>query len=131
MIIKNSFVKFILFIVVVSSNSCGDLFDQHKRITGNYYLSKHEMTGGFSIFYKTSSGDYIGRSFGKLLEYGFTNKFIVLKNDVDARVVFYIINRSKDSEYAEKIDFLIGPLTEPAYDSLRKALNLNVLLIKP
>lgn len=126
--VKLVLVNIILLSTAICFYSCGDLFEKQRRITGSYYLGENEMSGGLSIYFKTSNGDYIGRGAGKVLEYGFTDNFIVSKNERGAGIVFYLINRKKDADYADVSDFQIGPLTEQAYDSLKKSMNLDIVL---
>ena len=124
-------VNIFLLATAVCIYSCGDLFERQRKITGSYYLGENEKFGGLSIYFKTSDGDYIGRGTGKVLEYGFTDNFIVSKNETDVGIRFYLINRKKDSDYADTSDFQIGPLTEPSYDSVKKSMNLDIVLMKP
>ena len=100
----------------MSFSSCTDVFIHKKNIVGQYYLIETENIKGLSIYYKTSDGDFIGRIPANVLSYGFNDSFIVVKNIKLNQVLYYILNRGKDFDYAEQQNYLIiPPLTENEY----------------
>ena len=96
--------------------SCGDLLSYREKITGNYYLMETDTKNDLAIYYKTNDGDFIGRIPSLILEYGFNDSFLIAKSKKNDSVRYYIINRNKDSDYADQKDFLIGtPITEKEF----------------
>lgn len=123
MLKKNTkYIQITLFtFIVLFLCSCDDLFSYKKNIVGKYYLMETESKNDLAIYYKTKDGDFIGRIPGNILSYGFNDSFIVTKNKKINGEFYYILNRYKDSDYAEQKDFLITqPLTEKEYNEIWK-----------
>lgn len=113
-----------LFIV-----GCGDIFNYKKKITGQYYLIEIDTKENVSICYETKDGDCIGRIPATVLEYGFSDSFIAAKSKQNNIVSHYIINRKRDSDYADKKDFLIGPQSEQEFNEERKRINIELIKV--
>jgi len=113
--------------MIISLFSCGDLFSYSKNITGKYYLMETDTKNDLAIYYKTNDGDFIGRIPSPILEYGFNDSFLIAKCKKNDTVKYYILNRSKDSDYADQQDFLMGnPLTEKDFiEKWQKRLKIN------
>lgn len=113
--------KLVFIPMIMSLFSCNDLFSYKKNIVGKYYLMETETKNGLAIYYKTNDGDFIGRIPANVLSYGFNDSFIVTKNKELNLELYYILNRTKDFDYAEQKDFLITqPLTEKEYNEMWK-----------
>ena len=91
-----------LFIGCSNFVSCG--FAYEKRITGKYYIIGVDTRDEHGLSYNLGGGSFIGRAPGQLIEYGFNDTFLVAKTiaDWNARAEYYIIDLSKDSEYAQE-----------------------------
>ncbi|MEO5945731.1 MAG: hypothetical protein ABIP79_02865 [Chitinophagaceae bacterium] len=122
---KSSFIFGLLFLI--SFLSCG--FAYQKHVTGKYYIIGVDSKDDLGLSYKLSSGDYIGKAPGQLLQYGFNDTFLVAKTQIDKATSpsYYIIDMTKDSELAHEEVFRVGPLTEEEYNRTWKQ-NLNIQL---
>ena len=100
--------------------SCG--FAYEEQITGNYYVISGDTETHLSLSYRLSSGDYIGKAPGILLEYGHNDTFLVAKtqNYKDKYPSYYIIDMSEDSELAHEEIFRVGPINEEEYNKTWK-----------
>ena len=66
-----------------------------------------------SLYYKTESGDYIKRIPSIVKEYAIIGDSLIVAKIIDSGTNrYYIINMKLDSEFAEKKEFLIGPLLD-------------------
>jgi hypothetical protein len=101
--------------------SCGFAYEKH--IIGKYYIVGVDDNTDLSLSYELSSGDYIGKAPGRLIEYGYNDTFLLAKtqeyNQVDQS--YYIIDMRKDSELAHEETFRIGPISDKEFDSLWKS----------
>ena len=90
-----------------------------KQITGKYFITGTDTRDDLHLSYKLRSGDYIGRAPGNVLQYGFNDTFLVAKtkNSQNDFASYYLIDMTKDSEYAQEKDFLIGPLSDEDFES--------------
>jgi hypothetical protein len=69
-----------------------------------------------------------------LIEYGFNDTFLVAKTlaDLNGTAAYYVIDMSKDNEYAKEKDYRVGPLSEAAYNSQwSRRLNLKFVKVQP
>ena len=107
--------------------SCGFAYEKH--VTGKYYVIGVDTKTDLTLSYKLSSGDCVGKAPGQLLQYGFNDTFLVAKTHDrrDNRVLYFIIDMTKDSEIAHEDKFRVGPLTEDRYNTDWKT-RLNVQL---
>ena len=96
--------------------SCGFAYVQH--VTGKYFIVGVDTKEDVGLSYKLASGEYIGKAPGKLLQYGFNDRFLVantLEPD-DSSTSFYVIDMTKDSDFAHEKIFRIGPLSALEYN---------------
>jgi hypothetical protein len=71
-------------------------------------LVEDEMTNNdFGIYYKTSEGDFINRVPAPVIKYGYNDSFIIAETQ---KAQYYIINLSKDFEFADPVNFLECPV---------------------
>jgi len=106
--------------------SCGDMLNKKIKISGNYYLLENEFRGGLSVYFRSSEGDFVERIPARVVEYGFDDNFIIAKCSVDDTIKIYIIDRKKDSHFAEPVDYLTGPFNISQYDSMDHSRNLRI-----
>jgi len=106
-----------LIILSVSIISCG--FAYEKQIVGKYYIIGVDTKDDLGLSYNLGGGSFVGKTPGKLIAYGFNDTFLVAKTTsyLTNSEEFYLIDMTKDSDYAHEKDFRIGPLTEVEYDS--------------
>lgn len=107
-IISIQYYLFLYIITAVACSSCSDVLEYKKRVAGRYYLIEDNSKNYLGLYYKTSSGDFIGRIPATVLEYGFNDSYIVAKCMKSNVINYYIINRKNDSDYAELKDVLIA-----------------------
>lgn len=119
--------KIVFILMIMTLISCGDIFSYSKKITDKYYLIETETKNDFAIYYKTNDGDFIGRIPSPILEYGFNDSFLIAKCKKNYSVQYYVVNRNKDSDYADQKDFLIGnPITEKEFiEKWQERLKIN------
>lgn len=99
--------------------SCGDIFESKTHISGNYYLVKSDTKDNITISYKISQGDYIGRISPKVQEYAIIGDSLIVGKRLEKSLIqFYIVRIKRDSEYAEKRDYLIEPMDASVFDSI-------------
>jgi len=124
---KNKLSLIIGFLLLTSFLSCG--FAYEKQVTGNYYIIGVDTKTDLGLSYKLSSGDYVGKVPGQLLQYGFNDTFLVAKTKEykDRSSSYYIVDMTKDSELALEEIFRVGPLTEEEYNQIWKQ-RLNIEL---
>jgi hypothetical protein len=111
--------------------SCG--FAYEKQVTGKYYIIGVDTKDDLGLSYKLSSGDYIGKAPGLLLQYGFNDTFLVAKtqNYKTGNPSYYIIDMTKDSELAHEETFRVGPLSEDKYNQTwRQRLDIKLKDVK-
>ena len=96
---------------------------------GKYYIIGVDTKTDLGLSYKSSSGDYVGKAPGRLLQYGFNDTFLIAKTKEynGHRASFYIVDMTKDSELAHEEIFRVGPLTEEEYTQTWKQ-RLNIQL---
>jgi hypothetical protein len=104
---KNKKSKAFLFVFIILSYSCGDIFATRNKIIRNYYLFEEDASSDFSIRYKLKSGDYIGRVPAKIIEYGYKDSVLVAKCFQYGRIKYYVLNMKSDFEFADEKDYLI------------------------
>ena len=111
-----------IVVLLLSFNltSCGLAYE--KQITGRYYIISVDTKTDFGLGYRLSSGNYIGKAPGLLLEYGFNSTFLVAKTRdyKDKHSSYYIIDMTRDSELAHEEIFRVGPITEEKYNKTWK-----------
>jgi hypothetical protein len=102
-------------LLLMNLYSCDFAYQRH--VTGNYYVISVETKDDFGLSYKLSSGDYVGKAPGKLLEYGFNDTFLVAKTQEykNENPSYYVIDMTKDSELAHEEAFRVGPVSEDEY----------------
>ena len=98
-----------------------------KQIVDDYYILKHE--GDVSLSYRSKDGDsYIDKAPGQLVQYGYNEKFIIVKVRSAANSYFYyIIDRKKDFYLAIEENFRIGPIPEIEYKKVLQP-KLNIIM---
>lgn len=84
---------------------------------GKYYVIGVDTKEDLSLSYKLSSGDYVGKAPGQLLQFGFNDTFLIARTQENnnSNPSYYIIDMTKDFELAHEEAFRIGPLTEEEY----------------
>ena len=107
--------------------ACG--FAYEKQVTGKYYIIGVDTKEDLGLSYELSSGDYVGKAPGRLLQYGFNDTFLVAKTKEykNNGPLYYNIDMNKDSELAHEETFRVEPLTEEEYSSTWKQ-RLNIQL---
>ena len=107
--------------------SCG--FAYEKKVTGKYYIIGVDIKDDLRLSYQLSSGDYVGKAPGQLLQYGFNDTFLVAKTQEykNGSPSYYIIDMTKDSELAHEETFRVRPLSEDEYTQTWKP-RLNIQL---
>ena len=100
-------------IALAFSFGCGDLWEYEKNVYGNYYLVGQDTKDNISLYYKTEGGDYIKRIPSKVKEYAIIGDSLIVAKIIDSGTIrYYILNMKLDSVFAEKKEFLIGPLLD-------------------
>ena len=119
-----------LLLLTTFLSACGDIFTSYKKIVENYYLVDGETQNNFAIAYRTSGDDYIIKIPHQVLEYGFTDSFLVAKiKDYNGLLRYYIINRKRDFDLAKEDNFRVGPIVEQEYNE-KWAKRLDIALSK-
>ena len=132
--VNNRTQKLILLVVTIfllNLYSCG--FAYEKRIKNQYYIIGVDDEKERELSYKLSSGDYVGRAPGQLLQYGISDSFLVVKTQghIGDSLTFYIINMNKDSELALEENFRVGPISEEEYyRTWNPRLNIKLIDVK-
>jgi hypothetical protein len=114
-------------LLLINFYSCG--FAYEKQVTGKYYIIGVDTKDDLGLSYKLTSGDYVGKAPGQLLQYGFNDTFLVAKTQEhrNGNLAYYIIDMTKDSELAHEDVFRVGPLTEDQYNQTwRQRLNIQL-----
>jgi hypothetical protein len=88
------------------------------HIFRNYYLIEVDTRNDLAICYKSSSGEFINKIPPEVVEYGYTDSFLVAKtkNNYNDIFYYYIIDLSKDFDLAHEDKFRTGPLIEKEYN---------------
>jgi hypothetical protein len=118
-------------LLLIHLYSCG--FAYEERIIGKYYITGVETKNDLGLSYKLSSGDYVGKAPGRLLQYGFNDTFLVAKTQEYKKgsPSYYIIVMTKDAELAHEETFRVGPLTEEEYtQKWKQRLNIQLKDVK-
>ena len=116
---------------MINIYSCG--FAYEKQIKGKYYIIGVDSQNDLGLSYKLSSGDYVGKAPGILLQYGFNDSFLVAKTQEykNEKPSYYIIDMTKDYELAHEETFRVGPLLEDEYNQTwKQRLNIQLKGIK-
>ncbi|MEO6136164.1 MAG: hypothetical protein ABIP35_13490 [Ginsengibacter sp.] len=102
--------------MLINFSSCGFVYE--KQVKDNYYIIGVDTNTDLGLAYKLSSGGYVGKAPGQLLQYGFNDTFFIAKTREysDSLASYYIIDMTKDSELAHEETFRVGPLTEEEYN---------------
>jgi len=119
------------FILLIGFLSCGFAYEMH--VTGRYYIIGVDTKEDLGLSYDLSSGGYIGKAPGQILQYGFDETYLVVKTleQKDKNPSFYIINMTKDAELAREEEFRIGPISEDEYnETWEKRLNIVLKELK-
>jgi hypothetical protein len=89
-----------------------------EQITGKYYIVGVDTRDDLHLSYSIGAGSYVGKAPGEILRYGFNDTFLVAETDdgVGRHAVYYVIDMTKDSEYAHEKDFRIGPISKAEYE---------------
>lgn len=114
-------------LLLITFLSCD--FNNKKHVIGNYFIIENDTKKDFTLSYKLSTGDFIGKAPGQLLQYGLNDTFLVAKTQQynDNSPLYYIIDMTKDSEFAHEEIFRIGPITEIEYNkSWKQRLNIEL-----
>jgi hypothetical protein len=112
---KNKLNIYLFVVIAFLGFSCGDIFSPKKKIIGNYYLVEGDTKSNKSICYRTGD-DYIIKIPTQVLEYGYSDSFLVAKTkNFNNTLSYYIIDRTKDFDLAREENFRVGPISEKEY----------------
>ena len=102
--------KYTCLLLIIFLTSCSD-FTYEKNIYKNYYLIGVDTKDNISISIKLKSGDFSARIQWVKQSAIANDTFLFAKaiNNININD-YYILNMSKDSEYAKIEDVVIGPL---------------------
>jgi hypothetical protein len=126
--VKLPFTYISLFVLLfINLISCDFVYE--KQVTGKYYIIGVDTETDLKLGYKLRSGDYVGRAPGQILQFGFNDTFLIAKTkeNINSQSVYYIIDMTKDHEYAKEETFRAGPLTEEVFNKTWKQ-KLNIQL---
>lgn len=117
------------FMLLLFANLYSCSFAYEERVIGKYHIIGVDSRNDLVLSYQLGSGSYVGKAPGRLLQYGFNDTFLVAKTQEYKNVSpsFYLINMTKDSEFAHEETFRIGPLTEDEFGRTWKH-RLNIQL---
>ena len=102
--------KYTCLLLIIFLTSCSD-FTYEKNIYKNYYLIGVDTKDNISISIKLKSGDFSAR-IQWVKQYAIANDTFLFAKAINNINIndYYILNMSKDSEYAKIEDVVIGPL---------------------
>ena len=115
------------FFLLINLCSCGYAYE--KQLTGKYYIIGVDAKEDLGLRYKLNSGDFISRAPGRLLQQAFNDTFLVVKTqEYNSRIpAYYILDMTKDGEFADEETFRVGPLSEDEFISTwKQKLNLQL-----
>ena len=124
---------FIAAVLLLLINICSCGFAYVRHVTGQYYIIGVDTKEDLGLSYKLSSGEYVGKAPGQLLEYGFNDTFLVAKTQEynDHAPSYFIIDMTKDSDLEHEEIFRIGPLTEADFiDKWKRRLGIELKDVK-
>jgi len=103
-------------LILIFLTSCGDLFSYKKNIIDNYYLVEGDNKNDLTICIRADDGVFLRRIPAQIIEYGYTDSFVVGKTKSYTNIEsYYIINRKKDSDVTFEKVATIGPIEESEY----------------
>jgi hypothetical protein len=113
------------FSTFCSSCNLGFYFKEH--IVGQYYLVAMDSKDQLNIAYRNGArDDYSGRVPPTVTEFGYSDSLLVAKSIINVREqVYYIIKIREDSATARPETYLIGPLSEREFLSLKTNIKLR------
>jgi hypothetical protein len=116
-------------LISVSFDSCG--FAYKKHIVGKYYIIGVDTKDNLSLCYELTSGDYVGKVPSRIIGYSYNKTFLVAKVQEyrKTHLTYYVIDMTRDSEFAHEEDFRVGPLSEKEFESNWKS-NLKMVDVK-
>ena len=117
--------KLLYCIIAFLSTSCGDLFTMNKHLVGDYYLVESEGLKGYGVYLKLQNGDFIGRVSKRITNYCVLGDTIIVagvSNSSDS-LAYYIIDITKDHDFAENVDVVTGPVSKSYLDDRFKGLS--------
>ena len=110
---------FIIFVLNFILDSCFENSSHKRFISDKYYLSKmHPMF--WTLYYKIDNKSGIGRV-DYVRDIGWTDKYIFVRN-INS---FYFLDKTKDNEFLNNNEIVLGPFTKETYDSILDSLKIN------
>ncbi len=122
--------KFICLILTIFLIGCSD-FALEKNIYKKYYLIGVDTKQNISISYKLQSGDFIGRV-EWVTEYVVVRDSLIFAKSVDQfdKSGYYILDMSKDFEYAKIEDVIRGPIDSATFiNNWAKRYNVKLISV--
>ena len=106
-----------LISTLILFSSCGLAYKKH--VIGKYYIIGVDTRDDLSLSYDLNNGTYVGKAPPRITEYGYNDTFLVAKvlEYGKSYSTYYIIDMTKDSDYALEETFRVGPLSESEYNS--------------
>ena len=114
-IVKILVIKILIFVLITPFLvSCSEKMGKFV-IDRNYLVHITDVSSDRALYYDLGGGSFIGRIPSQVTKIGWDNNFIIaeIHRDGDPKMLeFYLLDKNKDSRYANPSESVSGPLSE-------------------
>lgn len=118
-------VKLIYIFQLLLLVACGDIANNKMTLNERYFVEAIDDDKNRSLYYSLNDGGGIGRVNNGVIAVGLNDTHIIIKQNLGDMVRYYILDMTKDSDFAKPDDSLYGPYNIKQFTDSRKDLNVE------
>ena len=117
--------KLFTILITILLVGCNVDLSSNYKVSDNYYVGIIDIPENRSLYYDMGDGSGIGRVGAEVKAVGWNKSHIIVEQQKDNKVLFYILEIKKDHKYANPSESVSGPFTKSAFDEAKEALNVD------